>query len=702
MPCMNSMWRSWFYRLVPYAGRRQAETDLDAELRHHLELERERQRDAGVPDADAMRAARRTLGNATLIRERTREVWSWRWLDELAYDVRHAGRGLRRDPGFAATVVMVLALGIGANTAMFSVVHGTLLRPLPYPDAERIVRVGHVSPRFPGSQAVVSNVTFPQLQAQAESFEHVAGYAPRSLAWVGPEGARMLRGTMVSPSLLAVLGAKPHLGRLFTADDARAGAEPVVLLSYRGWITRFGSDPDVVGAQLHLDGDPFTIVGVLSEGFSFPGPHEELWTPLVLPTAVDRRSLGLAFSGLGLLRRGVSPERAASEIHTILNADRPPSGARPALEARVLPLQEEAVRGVRPALLVLTAVTALILTMACLNVAGLSLARGVTRKRELALRGALGAGRGRIARQLLTESVVLSVAAGGVGLLAATLVVRGLPTLLAAADVPRLHEVGVDGVVLTFAAGLSVGAGLVCGALPAVSWSRLSLVQMLSGAHPTAMPAISGFGRLRANVGRSALVVAQVALALVLLVGAGLLLHSFVRLVSVDPGYDPRNVLTARVSNPDLRRVVLSGEFLPAARTARRFNEALADRLARAESVPGIEAVGLSTALPFVRGGWPTVVRIPGGPDLSGAEEAPRVLLQFASPGYFDVLRLRFRSGRAFTRLDGLGSPRVVIVNESVAREVFHGGACGRTPSVVGTRRRPLGGGGSDRRRQAR
>ncbi len=667
----------WLCRLVPYVGRRRAEADLQEELRLHLELEIERHRDAGLSMYDAHRAARRKLGNATLIHERTREVWGWRWLDDLNRDARHAVRGLRRSPGFAASVVLVLALGIGANTAMFGIVHGMLIRPLPYPEADEIVRVGHIAAARPNDPAVVSNTTLPRLQESGESFEQVAGYLQRSLVWLGPDGPRTLRGATVSPSLFPLLRATPHLGRLFVEDDAREEAGRVALLSYGAWVNRYAAAPDIVGSSIDLDGETATVVGVLAEGFSFPSPEAEIWTPLVI-RPLGPGGIGLSFFALGRLRPGVAPEQAAATVRTVVNADRSPSDPRPLLEAHVVPLQDEMVRGYRPAVALLSAVTALVLLIACLNVTGLFLAHGVARRRELALRGALGAGRGRIARQLLTESVVLGVTGGVLGLAAAALILRVAPALAPAA-VPRLEEVGVGGMVLAFGAGLSVAAGLLAGAVPALSWSRLPLVRALGegSAH-----ASGGFRLLSANRIRAALAVTQVALALVLLVGAGLLMRSFVRLVAVDPGYDAGNVLTAQINHPDIDRRILSGEFEAAEESARRFNDALAERLARAASLPQIEAIGLSTALPFMYGGWPMWALAAGRPAPASPLDWPQVRVRIASPGYFEVMRLRLRGGRAFTRLDETGGPQVAVVNESLERALFGG------ESVVGRRLR--------------
>ncbi len=656
--------RDWFRRVWPYLGRRQADADLREELRLHVELERERLRDTGVPDDEAARAAQRRLGNATLIRERTRDVWGWRWLDDLGRDVRHALRGLRRNAGFTATVVCVLAAGIGANSAMFGIVHGMLIRPLPYPDASAIVRVGE-----PQLGVQLTSITLPRLQAEAESFEQIAAYRTRAFDWEGPEGRTALSGAWVSPSLFPLLRARPRLGRLFTEEDALAGAERVALLSHGAWTRRFGSSPDIVGMVLTLGDTPHAVVGVLAEGFYFPTPDAEVWTPWVMPSAAPtgpggRPAAVQFFDALGRLRPGVSPEQAATEVRTILQridndfmrrlrrSDGDAPGDSPQVDARVIPLQEDMVGGYRPALLALTAAVALVLLIASSNVAGLLLARGVTRRRELALRAALGAGRGRVVRQLLTESVVLGVSGGLVGLAAATGLLRAAPALVPG-YVARLHEVGVDGVVLAFTFGLSVLVGLAFGAAPAFQWSGTALVGTLNEGSPRAT---GGFRLLRSSHTRAALAVGQTALAIVLLVGAGLLLRTFVGLVTIDRGYDPANVITARTRNPD------------PGTPGRPFSEALLAEMKGMARRPGVAAVGLSSGLPLAYGVFGAEMRAAGRPAPSGP-----TFLQVVSPGYFDVMRLRLRSGRLFTDLDRPRTPQVVVVNETFAREVFDG-----------------------------
>ncbi len=625
-------------------------------------------------------------------------------MDSLLQDVRSAVRRFAGQRGFTVTALVTLALGIGANTAMFGIVYGLVLRPLPYPDADRLVRVGESL----GGRAGIflSNRSMPLLE-DAEAFEGLAVYRESSVEWAGPEGVVTLSGAAVSPGMLPLLRATPRLGRLFTEDEAREGADRVVLLSHRAWTNRFSSDPDIVGAPLELDGDPYTVVGVLPEGFYFPNPDGELWTPLVVPPFAPpaaavagqlRMAILIAFNGLGRLAPGVSAEQAATEVRTRLEAGSMSSGlpagaARAAAaalgrsEARVVPLLEEMVGAYRPALTALTAATALVLLIACINVAGLLLARGVTRQRGLAVCAALGASRGRLVRQLLTESVMLGAGGGVLGLVAAALVLRAVPALVPG-DIARLDQVGIDGLSVAFTLGLSIAAGLLFGAAPAFQWSRIDLVRTLNEGSAQAP---GGFRLLRSNRTRAALAVAQVALALMLLVGAGLLLRSFVGLVTVDRGYDPANVIAARIRNPDVTfRPDMAPDVIAGLRTAGRlFGRALVDELARLEDLAEVEAAGVSSRFPLASGGnvSRTTFREAGAPVPADPLDLPRAPVNFVSPGYFDAMRLRLRSGRVFTSLDRAEGPPVLVLSETLAREIFGG------EPAVGRRVVPAGAG---------
>ena len=625
-------------------------------------------------------------------------------MDRLLRDIVTAARRLAAQRGFTCAALSILAFGIGANTAMFSVVHGVLLRPLPYPDPERIVRVGEtVGPR--GS--MLTNRSLPLLR-NARAFEHLAAYRESSMEWAGPDGSVTLRGAAVSPALFPLLRAAPHLGRLFTDDEAREGADGVLLLSHGAWTRHFASDPGIVGAALDFESGQYTVVGVLAEGFHFPNPDGEFWTPFVVPpftppaaaeTGRPLMMVMMAFNALGRLAPSVSPEQAAAEAGTLLQDSgtemrmlRVGGDGRSANDVQVTPLLEEMVGAYRPALLALTAATALVLLIACTNVAGLLLARGVTRRRALAVCAALGASRWQLVRQLLTESALLGAGGGVLGLAAAALVLRAVPALVPG-DVARLDEVGIDGMTLAFTLGLSLAAGLLFGTAPALRWSRLDLARTLQEAAGTGNPqSAGGFRLLRSNRTRAALAVVQVALAFVLLTGAGLLLHSFVRLVTIDRGYDPADVIAGAVRNSDIRfRPGMTPEALADVRAAgRRFQLALAEETDRLAALADVEAVGVSSRLPLTSsGGNTTVFRVPGAPP-TDPEDLPQAPINFVSPGYFDVLRLRLVSGRVFTPLDRAETPPVLVVNQTLARELFGGEpAVGRRLLLAGAGSEP-------------
>ena len=632
-----------------------------------------------------------TASDENAVRGPVQDERGTRWLGDLGRDLRHAVRGLRRSPGFAASVALMLALGLGANTAMFSIVYGVLLRPLPYPNAAAIVRIGEPLGSSGGSDMWLSNRSIPLLDESAESFEQLAGYQEISARSASLDGAT-LSGARVSPSLFPLLRSRPQLGRLFTEGEAREGADRVVLLSQGVWTRRFGSDADIVGTLVDLDGEPHTVVGVLPDGFDFPNPANEFWTPLVVPPfappstddpAEPRTVVSLVFGGLGRLRPGVSPEQAATEARTILQTsgagiiapagENQPPGDWPEVDVRVVPLLEEMVGEYRPALLVLTAATALVLLIACINVAGLVLARGVTRQRMFAVCAALGAGRGRLVRQLLTESVALSLTGGVLGLAAAAVVLRVVPALVPV-DVARLDEVGIHPVTVAFTVGLSVFVGLLSGAAPSLQWSRLDLTRTLNEGNAQAA---GGFRLLRSNRSRAVLVMAQVALALVLLIGTGLLLRSFVGLVTFDRGYDPANVVSTRAVFPFSSQPSMAPEAQrnSADRYGRLHERLLDEMAARLEPLPDVEAFGLSRSLPFERSRTSEMpLRMAGTPMPSDPNEMVRTKVRIVSPGHFEAMRFRLRGGRALTDLDGSESPRVLVANETLARELFGGG----------------------------
>ena len=604
------------------------------------------------------------------------------WLDDLGRDLRHAIRGLSRSAGFTATVMLILALGIGANTAMFSIVYGALLRPLPYPDADAIVSVGEPS-SFLGSISgtFLTNRSLPLLQENADSFDQIAAYQELR----GERDGVTLRGASVSPALFPLLRARPYLGRLFLEEEARIGAPRIALLSHRAWTNHFAADPNIVGTSVDLGSNVHLVVGVLAEGFHFPTPESDFWLPYIVErpgaSAADggiaARSSVVVFRAIGRLWPGVSAEQAEAEARSILQEN---SGRLSRVfngsDVRVVPLLEEMVGEYRPALLILTAVTAISLLVACMNAAGLLLARGAARRRMLAISAALGAGRGRLVRQLLTESVVLSLAGGLLGLVAAAVFLRAVPVLVPG-DVARLDEVGINGAGFAFAAGLSIVVGLLCGAGTAFQGSQLHLVRTLNDA--TAQSAGSS-GLLRAHRVRAALSTAQIALGVTLLIGAGLLVRSFVQLLTFDRGFDPTNVITVVVTNPiGMPQYEMGARKSELRASHQQLHERLSDEvLARLQPLADIEAVGVSRHVPFGRN-MPSSsqLRPAGTPVPSDPNEMVRTSLQIASPGFLETLRFRLIDGRTLGPQDGRDSQRVLVANETLARELF-----GQEPAV--------------------
>lgn len=593
--------------------------------------------------------------------------------------LRQAARRVAAQPGFALAAVIILAIGIGTNAATFSIVNGLLLRPLPYPDSEAIVSVGQALPG--NTSAMLSPTELRRLQQDARTFEQLAAWSWSSFQWHGPAGPVRLFAAAVTPSLFPLLRTIPRLGRFFTETEAVEGAHRVVLLSYDVWTDRFGSDPDVVGAPILLNDERYTVFGVLPDGFEFPFPETDVWTPLVMsPDEPDLAGAGSSvvgvLRGVGRLRDGVSPEQAETEVGTLLDraADGRPRPSVFGFEARVMPVREERARPFRLAILLLAAASGLMLLMTCVSVAGLLLARGIVRQRELAIRGALGAGRGRIVGQLLTESVILSATAGAVSLAATVGIVRVAPAIVPR-YVPGLADVAVDGVVLAFTVGISVATGLLFGTAPALVWSRVALVRTLNEVGASA----GGFGRLRASRGQAVLAVAQVALAVVLLTGAGVLLRGFVSLVTLDIGFEAAGVVEARIVGTGVpnSEVIGPDEIRASHVRARHELETLLARLGRIAALPGVEAVAVSSSELLNRTGAVRPFELVGRRTATDAREQLRARILNVSPEYADAVRLRLLAGRFFTERDRVGSPRVVVVSESFARMAF-----GRNPAL--------------------
>ncbi|MXY26399.1 MAG: ABC transporter permease [Acidobacteria bacterium] len=601
-------------------------------------------------------------------------------MESLFSDLAGVVRQLVARPRFTLATLLVLALAIGANTAIFSVVNGLLARPLPYPEAQRIVSVGQWSPDRSAPPSV-SSVALQRLWDGAHSFEQLGAFTSLGVVWESPDGPVPLYGAVVTPSLFTLLRTSPSLGTLFTERHAVEGADRVVALSHQIWTRRFGSDQAILGAPISLNGEPHVVIAVLPESFDFFERDVDFWKPLVVRAdepPVGSATIHSTYIGVGRLREGVSAERAETEVSTILDR---PDASLPLMpgvqfETRVVPFREEQVRPYRRALLMFALATALVLLMACANVGGLLLARGIVRRRELAIRDALGAGRGRIVRLLLVESVVLSVAGGALGLAVAAGLVRAVPAL-SPSHIPGLAEIGLDGLMLTFAAGLSLVAGGLSGAAPAMVCSRVDPWQTLGRG---SLLAVGGFGRFRPSRVQAGLAVVQVALALVVVSTAGLLLRSFVARVTLDLGFDPTNVVVAQVHTQAVDRVFsgAGGQIGPEAFAEmdvalRSTAERLLLRMDRVAGLPQVNAVALASSAPMSPANSTQAIVVAGQPPPIDARDQLLASTRTVSAEYAEVMRLRVQAGRFFTDRDTAGSPLVAVVSESFARQAFGG-----------------------------
>ncbi len=575
-------------------------------------------------------------------------------MNAMGHDIRAGLRQLRRAPGFAAVTILTLALGIGATTAIFSVVDGVLLRPLPYPDADRLVMVWRTLPSLGFERAPVSYPNLADLRTDVSALEELGGYSGR-FATITEDGVpTRLVGAYATAGLFEALGVAPARGRAFGAREDRTGGEPVVVLSHGLWTDRFGADPGILGRTIRLDDRTFTVIGVMPVDFGFPSEETAFWIPAgLMPESGDRGTNFLA--AVGRLAEGVEPATAERQVRATLDRLRE-AHPQPFLEgesAWVEGLHEARVGDTRPALLVLLGSVAVLLLLACLNLANLLLARSTARQGELAVRSALGAGRGRLVRQLVTETLILGVAGGLLGVLVGDLLLQSI-LALAPASIPRLGEVRLDARVLAFT-GLLVGAvTLLVAAVPALRLSRTSALPVLRGSTGTAGADGARFGP------RRLLVSFQTALALVLLSGAGLLIHSLDRLLAVEPGFRPEGLLSFQVALPEDRYA-----------DAPSVDAFFSSLLRRAEGLPGVETAGASMSIPFRPEYASTVVEIEGRPTEPGGENL--VGLIPVRGDYFRTLGIDLLSGRAFEPGDDLEAEEVAIVNRAMAETYWPG-----------------------------
>jgi len=631
------------------------ERDLSDEIRFHLEMETEANIRRGMPPDEARRAAKIAFGGVERTREDHRDARGTRLLEDVVADLRYAARWLVRSPGFALSAVLTLALGVGGTTAVVCVVDGVLLRPLPYPEAERLVAVWSLTrgEREPWGS---SPPDFRAFRDHASAFDGIGGYYSTAANLLIDGEPIRLAAARATAGMFSILGVPALMGRAFREEEEVPGGDRVVLLSHAAWKHRFGGRPSIVGSSVTLDGSPHTVIGVMPAAFRFPDRSAEVWLPMAFAADDVLNTRGNYFVRIvGRTRHGVSVEQAGSDLARIASqvaAEYPQASLR---GVHVIPLHEETVGDARRALLLLLGATGLLLVITCANVAGLLLARAGGRRRELALRASLGATRSRLVRQLLTEGLLLSMAGATGGLAIAGAAVR-LMRMFGPRDIPRLDEVAIDGRVLALTLAITVLTGVGFALLPALRLTRGEEHEELRGG--ARLSVFAGHRRLR-----RLLVGGQVALALVLLVGSGLLLRSFLAMTRVDPGFRTTDLLTASLP-------IRTAEY-PEAASTWRFAD---DLLARVEALPQVESAAVTSGLSLRGGGWGKRVTFGDRAMPTAPDQVPTVGYRLVSHQYFRTLGVRLIAGRIFEPQDRAGSPGVVVVNQSMARRFWPGG----------------------------
>jgi len=643
-PRFASLLRNLFHK-------QREERELDEEVRASEQLLVDENIHAGMNPQEARRQARLELGGVEQVKEQVREIRAGHLLDALGCDVRYAARTMRRSPAFTTTAVLTLALGIGANTAMFSVVNAVLLRPLPYPDSDRLVQMWSTNPKANRWGMWTAYPRFEDWRRENTVFEEMATARTWVISIKGGDHPESLFGVMTSSQVFQLLRVQPMLGREFLPEEDQPGHDHVILLSYGLWQRRFGSDPAVIGRTVNVGQENYTVIGVMPADFRFSPDlrasyRVDAWFPPAPDPSRNERGSNNYYT-FARLKPGVTLAQAQAEMDAINEGLAEKHSEDRELGVKVVGWQRQVGSEVRPALLILLGAISLVLLIACANVANLLLARGAVRQREAALRQALGAGHGRLIRQFMTESMLLAVCGGVAGLL---LAYEGLHLFIRLApDIPRLNETTIDPHVLIFSAVLTLGTGLIFGIAPALQGSRTDLQDSLkeSGNRLT-----SGATRARA---RNVLVVAEMALALMLLAGAGLLVRSFVRVQQVDPGFNPKNLLTAFVMLPPSK--------YPEPRRQAQFFYEVMERIA---SLPGVECAGGADSAPMLTNdtGPVSIEGHPVEPEIQA--ERPKI-----TPDYFRAMGIPLLRGRTFAWADNEGSLPVAIISESAARQYW-------------------------------
>jgi putative ABC transport system permease protein len=641
-------------RIRSLLRRKRFETDMAAELRAHLELQEAANRAAGMSAIEAHYAARRQFGGVDQIKEQAREQRGWVWLEQLGKDFRFAFRQLAKSPGFTAVAVLTLALGIGANTAIFSVFYGVLLRPLPYPEQQRLVFIHDWAKETPFS--TVSYLNFVAWREQQQSFTAIGVARPWQFSYIGSNETERLNGAVASYDLFAAIGLAPVRGRLFTAEDDKPGAERTVVIRASLWQRLFGGRDSVIGEKIKLSGEFHTVVGVLPDEFRIPLEGAELWTPISHSLSSEELQYGYRPGGLyayARLKPGVSLESAVANLRVLatgLDKEHPSGGLIPT----VLPLATAGAGEVRPILYVLLGAAGFVLLIACANVANLQLARAHARAREFAVRTALGAGRGRVVRQLLVESLILGLLGCGAGALLGSWALGGLKAMLPT-GASRMDEVSLNLWVLGFAVGASLLTSVLFGLVPAFYAARQNVREALAQEGRSA-------GSTRGNRWRAGLIIGECALTCALLVGAGLMIRTLGNLYRSDPGFSTERLLTfnwvvrgGRYEDPAVRYWLIHGAL-----------ECLA-------AVPGVAHIGIVDPLPLEGRDNRTVYLIKGGVIPGDRGPWPSAGWGIVGGDWLGALGVKLVAGRAFNARDDWQSTRVVMIDTLFAEKAFPG-----------------------------
>ena len=636
--------------------RGQFDRDLEEEMRLHRELREQQRVEAGSSPAQAHFETGRHFGNSLTLREESRDMWGWNWIENLLHDVRYALRVLAKNPGFTVIAILTLALGIGANTAIFSVVNAALLRPLPYPDANRLVLIYETEPSGPGGLFPATSPDFEDWRKQNKVFEDLAAATPAGASLTGVSEPLQLSGWDVSPEIFPILGVQPLIGRTFSASET--GNDRVVVLSYGLWQRAFGGEPSVVGGKITLDGETCDVVGVMPATFKFPAiwtDRAEFWRPINFTEPAWKKERGNHwFAVFGRMKPGVTQEQAGAEMETISNrlVQQYPI-TNTGVIAKVVSLHEQLTKNLKPALLVLFAAVGFLLLIACVNVANLLLTKAAGRQREIAIRLAIGSSRFRLIRQLLTESVLLFLIGGAAGLLVDRWALHALLRAAPKGYVPTTMDVHLDAGVFLFTFLVAGLTGILAGLIPALHASKPGLQDMLKqGSRNVASPH---------QRSRHVLTVGEIALALMMLIGAGLTIRSLIRLLGIQTGFDPENVMTARIALPDSRYSKDEQKT--------SFYQRLQERL---QTLPGVRSASFTASLPLQGGSNGTLI-VEGQAAGKDMWTSPLVEWNTVFPGYFQTLRIPLLSGRDFDPHDTEDKPPIAIINATMAKLFWPG-----------------------------